>query len=83
MVVVPAEPTPLAERPLTEPRADRLDRSHPLAGAALAAHAAALRAVVPTYRDPISGYRVLTAATLAARGACCSLGCRHCPYVQD
>ncbi len=83
MVVVPAENTPLAERPLTEPRADRLDRSHPLAGAALAAHAAALQAGEATYRDPISGYRVLTAATLAGRGVCCSLGCRHCPYVQD
>ena len=83
MVIVPVEPTPLAKRPLTEPRADRLDRSHPLAGAALAAHATALQADEATYRDPISGYRVLTAATLAGRKACCGLGCRHCPYVQD
>lgn len=80
MVVVPTEPTPLAARPLHEPRTDRLDRSHPLAAAALTAHAAALEAGAATYRDPISGYRVLTAGTLAARGACCGLGCRHCPY---
>ncbi|MBC7373207.1 MAG: hypothetical protein H7323_04375 [Frankiales bacterium] len=73
----------MAERPLTEPRADRLDRSHPLAEAVLAAHAAALLADEATYRDPISGYRVLTAATLAGRRSCCRLGCRHCPYVQD
>ena len=72
---------PLDDRPLTEPRADRLDRSHPQAGEALAAHAAAMEDGDSTYRDPITGYRVLTARTLAARGTCCGLGCRHCPYV--
>ena len=71
---------PLDDRPLTEPRSDRFDRSSPGAGAALAAHAAALAAGEPSYRDPISGYRVLTAATLAERRTCCGLGCRHCPY---
>ena len=71
----------LDARPLTEPRADRLDRSHPLAAAALTAHADALAAGAATYLDPISGYRVLTAQTLADRGTCCGLGCRHCPYV--
>ena len=78
-----AERRDLDDRPLTVPRADRLDRSHPLADAALAAHAAALAAGEPTYRDPISGYRVLTARTLADRDTCCSLGCRHCPYVPQ
>ena len=73
----------LDDRPLSVPRADRLDRSQPLAAAALAAHAAALGAGEPTYRDPISGYRVLTARTLADRGSCCGLGCRHCPYVPE
>jgi hypothetical protein len=72
---------PLDDRPLTEPRADRLDRSLPGAGEALAAHAAALDAGEATYVDPITGYRVLTARTLAERGTCCGLGCRHCPYV--
>lgn len=82
MVGVP-DPRPLDDRPLTEPRADRLDRDHPLAAAALTAHEHAMGAGAVTYRDPISGYRVLTAATLADRGTCCGLGCRHCPYVPD
>ena len=76
-------PLPLDDRPLTEPRADRFDRTCPRADEALAAHEAALRAGEPTYRDPITGYRVLTAATLADRGTCCGLGCRHCPYRPD
>ena len=74
-------PLPLDDRPLTEPRADRLDRSLPDAAIALAAHAQALAEGEATYRDPITGYRVLTARTLADRGTCCGLGCRHCPYV--
>jgi len=78
-----AERRALDDRPLTAPRTDRLDRAHPLAAEALAAHAAALEAGQATYRDPISGYRVLTARTLADRGACCGMGCRHCPYVPE
>ncbi len=74
-------PLPLDDRPLTEPRADRLDRSLPGAAAALAAHAAAHESGEATAVDPITGYRVLTARTLAERGTCCGLGCRHCPYV--
>ena len=45
-----------------------------------ALHAAAERAGATTYRDPGTGYRVFTAATLCARGRCCGCGCRHCPY---
>jgi hypothetical protein len=73
----------LHDRPLTEPRQDRLDRTHPQAAAALEAHATALDLGQATYRDPISGYRVLTARTLADRGTCCGLGCRHCPYAPE
>lgn len=76
-------PLPLDGRPLTEPHPERLDRRHPLVEAVLAAHAAALEAGEATYRDPISGYRVLTARTLADRGTCCGLGCRHCPYLPS
>ena len=72
---------PLDDRPLTEPRADRFDRGAPRADEALAAHAAALAGGESTYRDPVTGYRVLTARALADRGTCCGLGCRHCPYV--
>ena len=78
-----AERRDLDDRPLSVPRADRFDRAHPLAAAALAAHAAALEDGEATYRDPISGYRVLTARTLADRETCCGMGCRHCPYVPD
>ena len=76
-------PLPLDDRPLSEPRADRFDRQQPHADEALAAHARAMAAGEATYRDPITGYRVLTARTLAERGTCCGLGCRHCPYVPS
>jgi len=36
----------------------------------------------PSYRDPVSGLAVFTAAFLAERGWCCGSGCRHCPYQQ-
>lgn len=35
------------------------------------------------YLDPDTGLFVMTAAALAARGACCGSGCRHCPYGAD
>jgi len=44
------------------------------------AHAAAEARGDETYVDPATGYLVLTAATLRARGECCGSGCRHCPY---
>ncbi len=72
---------PLDDRPLEQPRADRFDAGAPRAAEALAAHAAALASGAATYVDPATGYRVLTARTLADRGTCCGLGCRHCPYV--
>lgn len=46
----------------------------------MAAHAAAVAAGMPTYRDPITGNTVFTAVFLADRGYCCDSGCRHCPY---
>lgn len=45
-----------------------------------AAHAAAEAAGEAGYDDPRTGLFVFTAATLAAKGGCCSSGCRHCPY---
>ncbi len=70
-------------------RPDHLERPHParLSGPpatvaqVLARHAAAVASGSPTYRDPVSGYQVFTAAFLADRGTCCDTGCRHCPYV--
>ena len=65
------------------PHRSRLDPSRPDYDVILAAHEAAVRAGEPTYRDPLSGLSVLTAATHLARGECGSSGCRHCPYLDD
>ena len=72
----------LADRPLTEPHPERLDRTHPRYDEILARHAAAMAADEPGYSDPASGLLVMTAAFLAERGTCCEQGCRHCPYVD-
>lgn len=63
------------------PHPSRLDPSRPDYAAILAAHAAAVAAGEPTYRDPSTGLAVMTVATLLARGGCCESGCRHCPYL--
>ena len=36
-----------------------------------------------TYVDPATGFTVMTAQKLLARGHCCGSGCRHCPYGPD
>jgi hypothetical protein len=46
------------------------------------AHEAAIHCGQPSYLDPDTGYVVLTAATLLARGDCCGNGCRHCPWPE-
>ena len=71
---------PRASRPLTEPHPSRLPPERPDRAAILAAHAAALEAGEPGYRDPSTGLFVFTAGYLADRGSCCDTGCRHCPY---
>lgn len=63
------------------PHPKRLSPRHPRYAQILAAHAAAVAAGIPSYRDPVSGLQVLTAAFLTERGSCCESGCRHCPYV--
>lgn len=45
-----------------------------------ARHDAADQAGMATYPDPATGFAVMTAGTLAARGQCCGNGCRHCPF---
>lgn len=64
-----------------EPHPDRLAPDAPGREAILAAHAAALRAGEAGYLDPVTGLFVLTSGHLLARGTCCELGCRHCPYL--
>jgi hypothetical protein len=51
-------------------------------GDIIAAHEAAVRRGDPTYRDPRTGFVVLTVAAHLARGECCHNGCRHCPWVS-
>lgn len=43
-------------------------------------HALAVTAGHPTYRDPETGFYVMTAAALRKQGSCCGRGCRHCPW---
>ena len=45
-----------------------------------AAHAVAVAEGRSWYEDPATGYRVMTSAKHAERGACCGSGCRHCPF---
>jgi len=62
------------------PLVARLDPAHPSYALVLTVHERAMAADVPTYPDPLSGFEVLTAAELWARGFCCDSGCRHCPF---
>lgn len=62
------------------PRPDRLDPRGPEYVAAMDAHHRALVLGDPGYLDPSSGLFVQTARTLWDRGACCEMGCRHCPF---
>lgn len=69
------------DRALTQPRSDRLTSDPLQAARILTAHELALQQGATSYRDPVSGLLVLTAAYLAGRGMCCRGGCRHCPYL--
>jgi hypothetical protein len=62
------------------PHPARLAPDHPAYDAILAAHQRACASGLSTYLDPASGASVFTADYLAARGYCCSQGCRHCPW---
>ena len=64
------------------PLVARLDPGHPAYQLVIAHHERALATGAPTYRDPVTGFEVLTAAELWARGWCCDQGCRHCPFTD-
>lgn len=49
----------------------------------VAAHARAVAAGQRTYRDPVTGFVVMTELTHLDRGRCCGSGCRHCPFDHD
>jgi Family of unknown function (DUF5522) len=65
---------------LSTPLPERLPPGHRFLGEIMSRHDAAVRAGVPVYSDPKSGFSVFTASFLADRGYCCESGCRHCPY---
>ena len=46
-------------------------------------HEAACARKANSYKDPETGFFVLTAHYLSTRGYCCGAGCRHCPYPPD
>lgn len=62
------------------PHPSRLDPTRSDHDEVIAAHDQATAVGLSTYRDPATGYSVMTAAYLADRGYCCSSGCRHCPW---
>jgi len=49
----------------------------------LAAHDRACTNGEGSYRDPFTGFTVITATAHLARGTCCNSGCRHCPYLEN
>lgn len=75
----PDRPSPLPPERLV-PAPGRLDPARPGYVAVIDAHHRALMAGEAGYLDPATGLFVLTARTLWDRRACCSQGCRHCPY---
>ncbi len=72
-----------AGRAPDQPHPSRLDPGHPRREEILEAHRRALADGAPGYTDPTTGDYVMTSAYLAARGICCTHGCRHCPYVGE
>ncbi|VDK49957.1 unnamed protein product [Gongylonema pulchrum] len=47
------------------------------------AHLKAVRERRLTYKDPKTGYTVMTVSQLLLNGKCCGSGCRHCPYQHE
>jgi hypothetical protein len=70
------------ERPEPEPEPEPGTYLDPAQVAIRDAHEAAIRRGQPSYLDPVTGYVVLTAPALLARGDCCGNCCRHCPWPE-
>jgi hypothetical protein len=66
---------------LAVPHPARFDLSQREAPVVIAAHEEAIDAGSDGYRDPRTGWFVMTARYLWERGSCCESGCRHCPYL--
>lgn len=73
----------LSNRPLTEPSPKRLKPDDPFRDEILKLHSQAIESNLDEYKDPKSGFQVLTAKFHSNRGFCCDQMCRHCPYVTS
>jgi hypothetical protein len=73
----------LAERPLISPSEKRLKLDDPFREQILALHSEAMNQDLDEYKDPKTGFQVLTAKFHADRGFCCDQLCRHCPYLSS
>ncbi len=65
---------------LVDPHPDRIDAA--ACARALPAHRQAVADGADGYVDPSSGLFCFTAGYHWAKGTCCELGCRHCPWID-
>jgi hypothetical protein len=60
--------------------ATKFNETDPMYEKIMAAHDAAVSAGLTEYKDPKTGFSVMTEPFLKAKGFCCKNECRHCPY---
>jgi len=60
--------------------ATKFDQTDPMYEKIMTAHDAAVSAGLTEYKDPKTGFSVMTEPFLKAKGFCCKNNCRHCPY---
>ena len=58
----------------------KFDQTNPMYEKIMAAHDSAVSAGLTEYKDPKTGFSVMTEPFLIAKGFCCKNDCRHCPY---
>ena len=58
----------------------KFDKTRPMYEKIIAEHDAAVSAGLTEYKDPKTGFSVMTEPFLKAKGFCCKNDCRHCPY---
>jgi len=60
--------------------ATKFNETDPMYEKIMTAHDAAVSAGLTEYKDPKTGFSVMTEPFLKAKGFCCKNDCRHCPY---
>ena len=58
----------------------KFDQTDPMYEKIMAAHDAAVSEGLTEYKDPKTGFSVMTEPFLKTKGFCCKNECRHCPY---